>query len=123
MLPKIKILVPALALLFCFVTATGALAADQAVVNVNTADASELAMLPRVGPALSQRIIEDREANGPFETASDLLRVSGIGERTLALMKPWIATEGETTLDTKVRSQDAQERFEALEALNTTGDS
>lgn len=58
--------------------------ASDGKVNINTADAVTLATLPRVGPALAQRIIEWREANGAFRTVDDLLGVSGIGEKMLA---------------------------------------
>lgn len=51
-------------------------------VNVNTADAATLETLPRVGPAMAQRIIEWREANGRFTTIEDLMSVTGIGEKT-----------------------------------------
>jgi len=73
------------------------------VVNVNQADAQALALLPRVGPALAGRILEFREENGPFKSIDDLLLVRGIGERTLELMKPYLALEGKTTLEEKVR--------------------
>lgn len=52
----------------------------------NTAPAIELSRLPGVGPALAERIIQDREANGPFQTTGDLERVSGIGPRVLERM-------------------------------------
>lgn len=61
-------------------------------VNVNTATAAELRLLPRIGPALSARIIEDREANGPFESLDDLRRVRGIGPRTVEIIRPYAAT-------------------------------
>ena len=48
--------------------------------NINTATASELCMLPGIGEVLAGRIIADREENGPFAEKSDLMRVSGIGE-------------------------------------------
>jgi competence protein ComEA len=53
-------------------------------VNINTADESALDTLPRVGPALAQRIIAWREANGGFGSVDDLLSVTGVGEATLA---------------------------------------
>ena len=56
--------------------------ADQRV-NINTADAALLDTLPGIGPVLAERIIEDRETNGPFQTAEDITRVSGIGEKML----------------------------------------
>ena len=55
-------------------------------VDVNRATAEELETLPRIGPALAQRIIADREANGPFATIADLDRVKGIGPATLAAL-------------------------------------
>jgi competence protein ComEA len=53
------------------------------VVNVNTATAADLETLPRVGPAMAQRIIDWRTTNGPFQSADDLLSVPGIGDKTL----------------------------------------
>lgn len=73
------------------------------VVNINTADASQLALLPRVGPALSQRILDFREANGKFEAPEELILVRGIGEKTFALLEPYVVIKGETTLTEKVR--------------------
>jgi competence ComEA-like helix-hairpin-helix protein len=78
-------------------------AAAEGVVNVNTADASTLQLLPRVGPAVAERIIEFREANGAFKSKEDLLLVRGIGERTFELMEPYVAIEGKSTLTEKVR--------------------
>jgi competence protein ComEA len=49
------------------------------LVNLNTASAEELDALPGVGPSTAEKIVADREANGPFATPEDLMRVSGIG--------------------------------------------
>lgn len=76
------------------------------VVNVNQADASQLALLPRIGPALAERIVAFREENGPFESAEDLILVRGIGEATFRLMEPFVSLEGKTTLTEKVRASD-----------------
>lgn len=54
-----------------------------AMLNVNTATAAELELLPGIGPALAGRIVADREANGPFKSVDDLDRVKGIGPKTL----------------------------------------
>lgn len=56
-------------------------------VNLNTADAEALETLPRVGPAMAQRIIEWRTTNGRFSAIEDLMSVSGIGEKTFAQLK------------------------------------
>lgn len=53
-------------------------------INLNTADLAALDTLPRVGPAIAQRIIDWREANGRFTSVDDLLSVPGIGEKMLA---------------------------------------
>lgn len=90
------------AALVLFLGALPVLAAVPGVVNINTADASALALLPRVGPAVAQRIVEHREQNGKFQKKEDLLLVRGIGEATLELIAPYVITEGETTLKEKV---------------------
>ncbi|MBN9607295.1 MAG: ComEA family DNA-binding protein [Actinomycetales bacterium] len=51
-------------------------------VNLNTADQAALETLPRIGPALAQRILDWRAANGRFTAIEDLLSVTGIGEKT-----------------------------------------
>ncbi len=50
-------------------------------VNINRASAAELDTLPGVGPSTAEKIVADREANGPFATTEDLKRVSGIGDK------------------------------------------
>lgn len=54
------------------------------LINLNTADATTLQELPGIGPALSERIITYREANGPFGSLEELAGVSGIGPVILA---------------------------------------
>ena len=48
-------------------------------VDLNTAGQAELETLPGIGPALAQRILEDRRAHGPYKRLEDLDRVKGIG--------------------------------------------
>lgn len=50
-----------------------------ALININSASAVELEELPGIGPALSQRIVDYRTANGPFASVEDLKSVKGIG--------------------------------------------
>ena len=54
------------------------------LVNVNTADQETLETLTGIGPELARRIIDHRDANGPFRSVDELLQDSGIGEATLA---------------------------------------
>lgn len=50
--------------------------------NLNTAEATDLESLPRVGPALAAKIIQWRDENGGFTEVEQLLGVSGIGKKT-----------------------------------------
>ena len=57
-------------------------------VNINTADESELASLPGIGPAYAHRILVYRQNHGPFRSVDDLLAVRGIGPKRLAALRP-----------------------------------
>ncbi len=57
-------------------------------VNVNTADAQTIAAsLAGVGIKKAEAIVADRVKNGPFKSAEDLKRVSGIGDKTVSTNK------------------------------------
>lgn len=62
-------------------------------VNINTASAAELELLPGVGPALAQRIVEHRSRYGPFKRVDDLDAVRGIGSRLIERVRPVAAVE------------------------------
>lgn len=65
----------------------GSDAEGQGLVNINTANATQLTQLPGVGPAIAQKIIDYRTANGPFTSVDDLTKVPGIGAAKLAQIK------------------------------------
>lgn len=56
-------------------------------ININSASREELDSLPGIGPSTADKIIEYRETNGRFKSVSDLVNISGIGEKTLAKFK------------------------------------
>ena len=64
------------------------------LIDINTADESALDLLPGIGPAYAQRIVEYRTQNGPFQTIEDIMNVSGIGEKKFEAMKDLITVEG-----------------------------
>lgn len=59
-------------------------------IDVNTATVAELELLPRVNEALAHRIVAGR----PYATVEDLQRVSGIGPKTLELLRPRVTAGG-----------------------------
>ena len=59
-------------------------------ININEASAAELEALPGIGPALAQRILDERQANGPFQRSEDITRVNGIGPSCCERIAPLI---------------------------------
>lgn len=61
-----------------------------APVDLNQAGLAELDALPGIGPVLAGRILQHRNANGPFREPEDLLAVPGIGPRLFERLRPRI---------------------------------
>jgi competence protein ComEA len=59
-------------------------------VDINAADADTLATVPGIGPGLAERIVAFRTSNGPFASVDELLDVSGITDRRLEAMLPYV---------------------------------
>ncbi|WP_017430005.1 ComEA family DNA-binding protein [Vreelandella jeotgali] len=83
----LKTLAAALLFTLSLGLSTGVTAQQVAPINVNTADAELLAELPGIGPSRAEALIEEREANGTFEDADELTRISGIGEVTVGKIR------------------------------------
>lgn len=67
------------------------------VVNIQTANAEQLQLLPGIGPAKAEAIIAQRERQA-FRRVEDILRVRGIGRATFRRLQPMITVDGPTTL-------------------------
>ena len=72
---------------------TGSSGTAPGLININTATSAELQTLSGVGPVTAQRLIDFREANGRFNAITDIMKVSGIGERTFESLKPHITVD------------------------------
>lgn len=70
----------------------------QGKVNINTADASQLTLLPGIGIKTAESIVVYRGSVGPFKAVDDLVKVKGIGPKILEKLRPYLSLNGETTL-------------------------
>jgi len=94
---------PIYLLIVMILISTAALADSPAgVVNINTADAAQLSLLPRVGAKVAQRIVDYRKEHGPFKKTSDLMQVKGFGEKSFERISSYLTVDGKTTLTEKV---------------------
>jgi competence protein ComEA len=64
--------------------------APGSIININNGTLADLDTLPGIGPAIAQRIIDYRQANGPFMTIEQIMDVSGIGPATFDKIKDQI---------------------------------
>lgn len=61
-------------------------------VNLNTATVTELMQLPRIGQKTAERIVAFRKQHGGFQRPEELMNVKGIGEKSFAKLKPYLAS-------------------------------
>jgi competence protein ComEA len=100
------------------VAAAAALAADNEAaapapgvkINVNQATAAQLALLPRIGAKVADRIVDYRKEHGNFARPEDLMEVKGIGEKLFLVLKPYVTVSGPTTATDKIRSGSSRGR-------------
>ncbi|MFH1992929.1 MAG: ComEA family DNA-binding protein [Pseudomonadota bacterium] len=68
-------------------------AENPAKINLNTATVEELAQLKGIGQKYAERVVKYREENGSFKALEDILKVPGIGPKTLEANKDRIVVE------------------------------
>ncbi len=78
-------------------------AAPEGVVNLNTANAQELARLPGIGQSKAEAIVTLRDRRGPFQRVEQVMLVRGIGRATFRRLRPMLTLEGPTTLGAQQR--------------------
>ncbi len=78
-------------------------------VDPNRAGEDTLDRLPGVGPSTARALVRDRQENGPFLRAEDLLRVRGIGTATLERIRPFLDFSGGVPMELR-RGKGVEER-------------
>ena len=94
-------------------------------IDLNQATAKELANLPKIGPSTAEKIVQDRQVKGPYQSLADLDRVSGIGRGTLVKLSGLVTIngtvatyEGKTgSVQTNAQLNINQATYDELEAL------
>lgn len=64
--------------------------------DVATAPAERFTLLPEIGRVLAERVVSTRRSSGGFESIDDLLRVPGIGPRTIDAIRWRLDASGAT---------------------------
>jgi competence protein ComEA len=59
-------------------------------IDVNRSSREELVLVPGIGEATAERILDRRSRAGSFRTPDDLLQVKGIGEKRLEKLRPYL---------------------------------
>ena len=95
-MPPLRAVLTSLLILIALAPAARAGKAVDGVVNLNSADAGVLGLLPGVGPAKAAQIVAYRKRH-PFRTVDELVRIKGIGRKMVRAWRPHLAVTGPTT--------------------------
>ena len=99
--------------------------APNKAIDLNQATAEELVNLPKIGPSTAEKIVQDRQVNGPYKSLADLDRVSGIGRGTLVKLSGVVTINGAIatyagktgSVPTKAQLNINQATYDEMEAL------
>jgi competence protein ComEA len=89
--------------------------------DLNRANIVALDALPRIGEVRAQAILQYRKTNGPFTDTSQLLKVHGIGEKTLKLLEPLVLVEQAVSTPATEETSLSSSPFDNIEAPPTPG--
>jgi competence ComEA-like helix-hairpin-helix protein len=84
------------ALLFSPVALAGKKKPPAQPVNINTANSEQLQLVPGIGPATADKILQMRKSYGAFKSVDDLLAIRGLGPKRLEKMRKYL-TVGKTS--------------------------
>ena len=93
------------------------------IVDLDVANQRDIESLPRIGPVLAMRIIEDRTANGPFGSIEGFQRVRGVGPSLAASLSTRVTFSGtarpsNAVVDPRLRSPPTQSKSRRRERRN-----
>ena len=84
----------------------------EGVVNINTATAEQLQLLPGIGKKKAEEIIKYREEKGNFKAIEDIKNVKGVGEGLFDKIKDNIVVEGDTTAKEPEKKKEKKKKGE-----------
>jgi competence protein ComEA len=77
--------------------AVAATAVSTGPVNLNSASAAQIALLPGIGPKTADLVVQYRQKNGPFKKIEEIMNVRGIGEKSFLKIKDRLTvTDGQS---------------------------
>jgi competence protein ComEA len=93
------------------------------VVDLDVADQRDIESLPKIGPVLAARIVDDRNTNGPFGSIEGFQRVRGVGPALAAALRPRVtfsgtARQSNAVVDPRLRSLPSQSKSRRRERRN-----
>ena len=88
-------------------------------VNINTADSTQLQLVPSIGPSTAEKILQMRKSYGSFKSVNELTAIRGIGPKRLEKMRKYL-TVGKPAPATPNTAQPASAKIKPHAPTNST---